>query len=198
MGRTRPLRQWRLDHWGQGALAPLWIWTSRRKGNTPPLIEFLGPSWVKEGTLDFFSTVPPSLANLQAPLPWDRTRALLHKIRSFLFFEGTKTIFDYAGFCSIHPLKLGRPTFFKKSLKRIVTSSVLSWPKERDWSHFKIMMKFFFEFSFLLHSCWRIFILFSNETPQSGPQTGPFSSQISGLNAGEKLQIFHFRSRLSG
>ena len=39
-----------------------------KKGNTPPLTKFFGPSWVKEGTLDFFSTVPPSLANLQAPL----------------------------------------------------------------------------------------------------------------------------------
>ena len=35
----------------------------------PPLTEFLGPFWVKEGTFDLFSTVPPSLANLQAPLP---------------------------------------------------------------------------------------------------------------------------------
>ena len=66
--RTGLHLQWRLDHWGQGALAPLLIWSSRKKGNTPPWPLFMAPSWAKEGTLDFFLTGPPSLANLQAPL----------------------------------------------------------------------------------------------------------------------------------
>ena len=41
-----------------------------KKGNTPPPLDkfFWPPSWAQEGTLDYFSTGPPSLANLQAPL----------------------------------------------------------------------------------------------------------------------------------
>ena len=52
--------QWRLDHWALAlnlVLAKKWQYS--------PLDNFL---WAKEGTLDFFFTGPPSLANLQAPL----------------------------------------------------------------------------------------------------------------------------------
>ena len=77
--RTGP--QWRLDHWDQGALAPLWIWTSRKKGNTPPLTKFLGPSWVEEGTLDFFRLYPP-LWRTSRRHCWTPTIGIVHDSRT--------------------------------------------------------------------------------------------------------------------
>ena len=72
-GTTAPIcgdfdySQWRLDHWDQGALAPF-KFGPRTKRQYSPLDKFFWPpSWAKEGTLDYFSTGPPSLANLQAP-----------------------------------------------------------------------------------------------------------------------------------
>ena len=64
---SRSALYWTTDSGPRGLGPPLNL-DLTKKGNTPPLTKIFGPSWVKEGTLDFFSTVPPSLANLQAPL----------------------------------------------------------------------------------------------------------------------------------
>ena len=58
----------------------------RKKRQYSPLDKFFWPlSWAKEGTLDFFSTGPPSLANLQAPLEVTTEKLLLFSCISSTF-----------------------------------------------------------------------------------------------------------------
>ena len=52
----------------RGLGPPLNLVLAKKRQYSPLDKCFWPPSWAKEGTLDYFSTGPPSLANLQAPL----------------------------------------------------------------------------------------------------------------------------------
>ena len=84
------MRQWRLDHWGQGASE---FGPYEKKATLPPLKNFSAPSESKRGPLTFFDRTPspPPLGNLQASLAWGS------KLRKFALdlvkFDGKTFLF---------------------------------------------------------------------------------------------------------
>ena len=124
--------------WTIGAKGPWPLYKCgpcEKKAILPPWQFFLAPSSAKEGTFDYFSTGPPSLVNLQAPLPvvlFSFIPNLIFVPKGFLKFDSNLI----SGVCNETYLsgitKMIGPSF-KNSLVflfqyfRVFSSSLSSW-----------------------------------------------------------------------